>query len=699
MKHHRIVMRIFALTLLAIGLHAAAAQEKVLYSFGATSADGADPWFSGVIFDAKGNLYGTTYYGGTNDTSSGGAGTVFELVQATGGNWTEKTLYSFGAAATDGYGPLNGLILDAKGNLYGTTYRGGANSDRGTVFELSPAVGGNWTEKVLYSFADNSDDGTQPSAGLIFDAKGNLYGTTSSGGAHGFGTAYELSPTAGGKWTEKVLHSFGATTDGKEPNAGLILDADGDLYGTTDLGGTYGTSSSGGSVFELTPDTSGDWTEKVLHSFGASSTSGPFLNDRLIMDGAGNLYGTTEQGGSTGGNGAVFELTPAAGGTWTERVLYSFGATGTDGTDPWAGLTFDAAGNLYGTTENGGAYGTGAVFELMPAGEGAWTEKVLESIGADSMDGIRPASSLIFDAKGNLYGTTMGGGAHYSGSQETGGTVFKIAFTTVATPEFSPFAGTYAGARTITIVDGTPDAIIYYTLDGDAPNANSNKYTEPIEVSESETVKAIAEATGLAKSAVATATYVIEERTATPKFSPAARISAAAQLITLSDATNHAVIRYTTNGTIPTSTSARYTTSIYIDKTTTIKAIAIAKGYLESALGSAAYKIEPRAATPEFSPPGRTYTKAQSVRISDATAGATIYYTRNGTTPTTLSNLYSEPITVSSTEKIEAIAVAKDHTRSAVASASYTINLPTAATPAFPRWPRPVFIFLNLRHD
>jgi uncharacterized repeat protein (TIGR03803 family) len=681
-KRFGIVIKILALAVLAIGAGVAASQEKILYSFGADSTDSADPWFSGLVFDGKGNLYGTTYYGGANDASTGGAGTVFELSPAAGAAWTEKVLYSFGATSTDGSGPLSGLIFDAKGNLYGTTYNGGVNSDKGTIFELSPAADGSWTEKVLNSFGADSTDGTHPSADLIFDAKGNLYGTTSGGGVNGDGTVFELTPATGGGWTETVLHGFGATgKDGKQPNAGLIFDAKGNLYGATDLGGAYGSLSSGGTVFELTPDASGDWTAKVLYSFGADSTSGPFLNGSLIFDATGNLYGTTEEGGANNGNGTVFELTPADEGSWTEKVLHSFGATGTDGAHPWAGLTFDAAGDLYGATKSGGDDGSGTVFELTPAGDGSWTEKVLESFGSTSTDGTSPASGLIFDAQGNLYGTTMSGGAHYTGSQQTGGTVFEVAFTTAAVPAFSPGGGTYAVAKTVRISDGTPGATIYYTTDGDTPSTSSDKYTEPIDVSETETIKAIAVVKGLPQSAVATATFVIEERAATPGLSPGAGTFDAAQKVTLTDATKSAVIRYTINGATPTANSARYTAPISVTKTTTIEAIAIADGYVDSEVASATYRIAPHAATPEFSPTGRTYSKIQSVRISDATTGSTIYYTRNGTTPTASSAKYTGPITVSSTETIEAIAVAAGHSWSAVATAAYTINLPHAAKP------------------
>src|SRR5271167_2273777 len=382
--------------------------EQVLHSF--NGGDGYWP-FAGLIFDAAGNLYGTTYVGGAY-----GEGTVFELTPAAGGGWTERVLYSFCSqrSCTDGETPGAGLIFDAAGNLYGTTSGGGTGTYFGTVFELTPTAGGGWMEQVLHSF--NGGDGYWPFAGLIFDAAGNLYGTTYVGGAYGEGTVFELTPAAGGGWTERVLYSFcsqRSCTDGETPGAGLIFDAAGNLYGTTSGGGT-GTYF--GTVFELTPTAGGGWMEQVLHSFNGGDGYWPFAG--LIFDAAGNLYGTTYVGGAYG-EGTVFELTPAAGGGWTEQVLYNFKHNGTDGYNPEAGLIFDKNGNLYSTTLAGGTYGEGTVFELRPTAGGDWTEEVLHSFG-NGTDGYQPAGSLMFDAAGNLYGTTYGGGTYGYG------TVFEL---------------------------------------------------------------------------------------------------------------------------------------------------------------------------------------------------------------------------------------------------------------------------------
>jgi uncharacterized repeat protein (TIGR03803 family) len=425
----RATVLIFTVTLFV--MRSWAASETVLYSFG-NGTDGAYP-IAGLIFDTAGNLYGTTLFGG-----SYGNGTVFELTPQAGGGWTENVLYSFGNGA-DAANPQAGLVFDAAGNLYGTTYSGGSYGN-GTVFELTTKAGGGWTEQVIYSFG-NGTDGAGPSAGLIFDAAGNLYGTTFYGGTYGGGTVFELTPQAGRGWTEQVLYSFCSQAncaDGFYANTGLVFDAAGNLYGTTYQGGDYFEGiNDGGTVFELTPQ-AGGWTEKVLYSFG-NGTDGAGPNGSLIFDGVGNLYGPTSYGGtgwcsglSRRECGTVFELTPQAGGGWTENVLHTFSHNPTlgiyDGSWPEGSLIFDAAGNLYGTTLfggfHGGKRGHGAVFKLTPKAGGGWKEKVLHSFNYNSAhgiyDGISPYAGLVFDAHGNLYGTTKGGGAYASG------TVFEI---------------------------------------------------------------------------------------------------------------------------------------------------------------------------------------------------------------------------------------------------------------------------------
>jgi uncharacterized repeat protein (TIGR03803 family) len=414
-----LIRRTAMLVLLAANLfagasRAAAQHASVLFSFAGDQKTANGP-LAGLIFDTSGNLYGTTLGGGN------GTGTVFELTPVAGGGWTEKTLYSFGVSGSgDGNYPGAGLVFDAPGNLYGTTEEGGSGCNPpgcGAVFELTPAANGEWTEKILYSFQANGTDGTFPRSSVVIDAQGNLYGTTFFGGPNNLGTVYELEPTVSGSWKEKTLHSFGNGGDGQNPQASLILDASGNLYGTTTgdgpfLNGTY----IDGTVFKLTRTASGGWKDEVLHSFGTENDGGFILNG-LFVDAAGNLYGTTSNGGSQG-VGMVFELSPQAGGVWTTRILHNFTFGGTDGLSPVAGVIMDPVGNLYGTTQGGGPHNFGTAFELFPTAAGVYTEKILHTF--HGADGFLPSAPLVFDTSGHLYGTTFLGGANF------GGEVFEI---------------------------------------------------------------------------------------------------------------------------------------------------------------------------------------------------------------------------------------------------------------------------------
>jgi len=330
---------------------------------------------------------------------------------------TETVLHNFNDDGTDGFNPYGALIFDKAGNLYGTTVWGGAD-DAGTVFELTPKGGGVWTETVLHNFNDNGTDGTFPWGTLIFDATGNLYGTTQTGGVYGYGTVFEMTPEKNGVWKEKVLHNFNAGNgkDGAGPLAGVIFDGSGNLYGTTELGGAY----EYGIVFELSPKTGGGWKEKVLHSFNSNGKDGYFPFAALIFDSSGNLYGATSVGGTKYG-GTVFELTPNTGRGWKEKILFNFGYPGA--TDPFGQLIFDGSGNLYGTTGTNGPADSGSVFKLTPQTNGKWTQTVLHNF--NGTDGDNAHAGVIFDASGNLYGTTYNGGS--STSCKSGcGTVFEI---------------------------------------------------------------------------------------------------------------------------------------------------------------------------------------------------------------------------------------------------------------------------------
>ncbi len=350
-----------------------------LYSF-AGGSDGANP-LARVIFGPNGTLYGTTKFGG-GGCENYGCGTVFNLRPSPSAcksalcSWIKTVLYDFkgprvsSVAAQGGAGeaypvygdgayPLYGdLIFDQKGNVYGTTITGGQGSCDiyfsrcGTVFELSPS-GGGWNESVLYVFSGN--DGGFPYNGLTFDNAGNLYGTTYVGGLSNAGTFFELAYSIG--WTETFLSSFRNGNDGSGPTTGLIFDQSGNLYGATESGG----KNSGGTVFEFSPSPDGTWTYSLLYSFTGGASCGSWGN--LVMDGAGNLYGTTLCDG-TNKAGNVFKLTPS-GGSWTYTSLHDF-TGGSDGKNPYSNVVIDANGNLYGTTYAGGSQGVGVVWEITP---------------------------------------------------------------------------------------------------------------------------------------------------------------------------------------------------------------------------------------------------------------------------------------------------------------------------------------------
>jgi uncharacterized repeat protein (TIGR03803 family) len=403
------VLLLIAITvLLAPG---AVAQSKYKTLYRSKGGKDGESIYAGLIFDQKGNLYGATTVGG-----AGGVGTVFNLTSKANGSWTESVIYSF-LGYTDGSYPYASLIFDRQGNLYATAAVGGAQNI-GAVFKLVPNAGGGWTESVIYSFLGGKD-GSNPYASLIFDQRGNLYGTTGTGGSLGSGTVFKLTPNADGSWDESVLYSFIGGEDGDRPLASLIMDAAGNLYGTTAFGGGAKNSCGCGVVFELMPNADGTWTESVLYRFTGGRDGGN-PDAGLIFDQAGNLYGTAEVGGKC--CGVVFKLMRQTDGSWVESVLHGF--SGPDGDEPAAGLIFDAAGNLYGTTVLGGdlslcgGNGCGVVFKLVPNSNGKWTETVLHRFL--DRPGAFPYAGLIFDASGNLYGTTFGDG------NSTLGSVFEI---------------------------------------------------------------------------------------------------------------------------------------------------------------------------------------------------------------------------------------------------------------------------------
>jgi uncharacterized repeat protein (TIGR03803 family) len=417
MNRNRCVGSLWATLLVFIAVAAApgawaVSKYNVLYSFKGGS-DGIGP--NGLILDPAGNLYGTTDVGGGGGCTNEGCGTAFHLAKSND-KWSEKVLVRFKDVGGDF--PDSGVIMDAKGNLYGTA--SGHGLGYGLVFELTPGEKGKWSASVLHAFTGGKD-GQSPYGGLVRDRQGSLYGATVEGGGYygscgklGCGTVYELIPprTRGAEWKEKVLYRFKGGSDGGNPDAAMIFDSLGNLYGTTSIGGDYGW----GTVFRLELDSHGQWTEHVLHSFN-EKTDGAEPFGSVIFDRQGNLYCTTYAGASST-RGSVVELIPHAHG-WQEKIIHVF-MGGSDGGNPYSGLAMDASGALYGTTSDALTGGNGTVFKLTPSSSGTWTKTILHTFTGGN-DGAFPFAPVVLDSSGNLFGTAGGGGTL------GWGVVFKIA--------------------------------------------------------------------------------------------------------------------------------------------------------------------------------------------------------------------------------------------------------------------------------
>jgi uncharacterized repeat protein (TIGR03803 family) len=402
---HSMLIALAILGVLALPVSASwASTTTVTYSF-AGDADGEYP-STDLVTDGAGNLYGTTVQGGQF-----GGGTVFELIP-TGGGWTHSVLYSF-KGASDGGQPYGGVTLDAQGNLFGTAVVGGTGGvciedGCGVVFELTK-TGGGWSERVIHNFT-GGNDGYGPGAGVTFDTAGNLYGMTPTGGSFGLGVIYELKPGPGGNWAERVIHTFTGGKDGATGSAGrLTLDDTGHLFGVATVGGAHGA----GTAFELA-NASGKWRLRPLYAFKGQPDAG-FPYGGLAFDSSGHLFGTTYYDGAND-LGAVYELGRNSAGQWSERVLYSFSG-GQDGSNSISSLVFDGAGNLYGTTSEGGApgCGCGTIFKLAPEPDGTWTESVAYRFTGPP-DAAFAYNGMVANGAGHFYGTTVHGGADNEGA-------------------------------------------------------------------------------------------------------------------------------------------------------------------------------------------------------------------------------------------------------------------------------------------
>jgi len=374
-------------------------QVDKLHRF-ADGKNGGNP-YGPLITDQNGDIYGSTGAGGIS-----GYGVVFELSPNSDGTWSDSTLHGF--QGSDGARPLGSLTMDAQGNIYGTTFSGGTGA--GVAFELSPQGNKKWSYALLYQFGGpDSPTGSNPNGGLVFDSNGNAYGTTQLGGDRSCtgtpgpcGLVYELSPAKPGGWTETVLYSFGGRPDGAYPYSPLVFDSAGNLYGTTSEGGT-GKCNDGegdiigcGTVFKLSPAKSG-WTESVLYNFTRHEFGEP--GAPLVFTKDGSLYSTAGYD--------VFRVKPS-GRAWKKSTIYEF-SEGIAGTIPSGGVVFDPSGNLYGTTASSGLEGYSTVFKLSPpmGDAGTWTERSLARFGR-GFSSNQPRGGILIGSDGTLYGATSG---------------------------------------------------------------------------------------------------------------------------------------------------------------------------------------------------------------------------------------------------------------------------------------------------
>ena len=388
---------------------------NVLHAFEGAPGDGEKP-LTGQVFDGQGNLYGVTESGG-DACGNGGCGTVYQLKRNSDGSWTETVIHAFDG--DDGTYPFTSPVFDSQGNIDGATWAQDHGQDAGFVYQLVPGANGSWTESVLHEFSAPWEGG-EPSE-LTLDTEGNIYGAATSGGVHDAGTIFSLNRSSG--WQDRLIHAFDGYpgAGGGEPEGAITFDSNGNLYGTTFIDGTY----NDGVVFKMTNQGGSFWHETVLYTFtGASDGRNP---TGVVFGPDGSLYGTTVDGGNMGnshcslGCGTVFRLTPNPDGTWTKTVPYVFRGGPGDGALPYAHITSDVAGNIYGTTAAGGSAsspcpsdGCGTVFKLTPSSGGQWTESILHFF-TGGLDGFNPQGPVAIDAAGNLYGTAYFGGAYNYG--------------------------------------------------------------------------------------------------------------------------------------------------------------------------------------------------------------------------------------------------------------------------------------------
>jgi uncharacterized repeat protein (TIGR03803 family) len=327
--------------------------HSVLYSF-TGGADGSEP-YKGVTLDSHGNLYGTAVAGGNGGACEGGCGVVYQLTKS-GSTWMQSVIYNF-TGGNDGSGPGSGLTFDTHGNIYGMTPTGGQYG-YGVIFQLQPQSNGTWKFNLVHAFTGGNDGGTASAGRLIFDKSGNLYGVATVGGVHGDGTVFEVTPI-GSAWKFQTLYAFKGQPDAGYPYGGLAFDSTGNLFSTTYYDGAHDL----GAVYKLGKN-AGVWSESVLYSFKGGSDGSSSISN-VVFDPAGNLYGTTSEGGANCSCGVIFKLMPGTNGHWNESVPYRFqGAP--DAGFAYNGMISDGAGNFYGATVHGGATDDGTIYQFIP---------------------------------------------------------------------------------------------------------------------------------------------------------------------------------------------------------------------------------------------------------------------------------------------------------------------------------------------